>query len=80
MDLPSIVTNINGCNEIIIENKNGLIVKPKDVNELYVAMDSLISNKELYKELTLNSRKMIVERFEQHILWDKILKEYQSLR
>jgi glycosyltransferase involved in cell wall biosynthesis len=29
MELPSIVTNINGCNEIIIE-ENGTIIPVKD--------------------------------------------------
>ena len=30
MGLPSIVTDINGCNEIIEDGKNGLIILPKD--------------------------------------------------
>ena len=30
MGLPSIVTDINGCNEIIIHGVNGLIIPPKD--------------------------------------------------
>jgi glycosyltransferase involved in cell wall biosynthesis len=79
MGLPSIVTNINGCNEIIIQNKNGLIIQPKSVNELYIAMKNLVSNEELYKDLKFNARKLIVDRFEQNILWRKILEEYKSL-
>jgi glycosyltransferase involved in cell wall biosynthesis len=30
MELPSIVTNINGCNEIISEGQNGTIIPVKD--------------------------------------------------
>lgn len=31
MSLPAIVSNINGCNEIIINNKNGIIIPPKTI-------------------------------------------------
>jgi glycosyltransferase involved in cell wall biosynthesis len=39
MELPSIVTNINGCNEIIIEGQNGTIIPVKDSDALYLAMN-----------------------------------------
>src|SRR5205823_15089663 len=35
MDLPSIVTDINGCNEIIENGKNGLVIPVKDPAALY---------------------------------------------
>lgn len=38
MGLPSIVTDINGCNEIIEEGTNGIIIPPKDVIALKNAM------------------------------------------
>ncbi|MFT5243196.1 MAG: glycosyltransferase involved in cell wall biosynthesis, partial [Psychroserpens sp.] len=34
MKVPSIVTNINGCNEIIREGENGVIIKVKDVQAI----------------------------------------------
>jgi glycosyltransferase involved in cell wall biosynthesis len=40
MELPSIVTNINGCNEIIIEGQNGTIIPVKD--SLYLAMNKVV--------------------------------------
>ncbi len=36
MGLPSIVTDINGCNEIIKNGQNGVLVQPKNVDALYV--------------------------------------------
>jgi glycosyltransferase involved in cell wall biosynthesis len=79
MGLPSIVSNINGCNEIIISNKNGIIIKTKNENELYNAMLNIISNKELYNKLKANARKLIVERYEQNTFWNKLLEEYQNI-
>jgi glycosyltransferase involved in cell wall biosynthesis len=41
MELPSIVTNINGCNEIIVEGQNGTIIPVKDSETLYLAMNKV---------------------------------------
>ncbi len=78
-NLPSIVTNINGCNEIIVNGENGLIVPVKDVHSLTKAMEEIYINKELYEKMKLNSRTMIVERYEQNVIWELILNEYNTL-
>lgn len=79
MGLPSIVTNINGCNEIIKQNKNGLIIPPKNTQALQEAMQGLLSDKELYKKLQENAREMICNRYEQKLVWEALLKEYERL-
>lgn len=79
MGLPSIVTNINGCNEIIRDGENGLIIEPKNSNELVKSMELLLVNNELYNHLRNNSRKLIVSRFEQKVIWEHILYEYKIL-
>jgi lipopolysaccharide/colanic/teichoic acid biosynthesis glycosyltransferase/glycosyltransferase involved in cell wall biosynthesis len=79
MGLPSIVSDINGCNEIIKNGINGLIIQPKDAVSLKAAMLLLINDENLRKRLASNARKMIVERFDQQIIWDEILKEYRSM-
>ncbi|PKA84355.1 glycosyltransferase involved in cell wall biosynthesis [Ulvibacter sp. MAR_2010_11] len=80
MELPSIVSDINGCNEIIIEGENGLIVPPKSETELYKAMKLLVENNSLYKNLKSNARNRITGRFEQSKVWQAILEEYQLLQ
>ncbi len=79
MGLPSIVSNINGCNEIISEAKNGLIIPSKNSDKLYVAMSKLVADKSLYKKLASNARNMITERYEQKLVWNAILQEYNNL-
>ena len=78
MGLPSIVTNINGCNEIIIPNENGLIIPAKNEEKLYHAMLEMINNKELFLKMKNNSRKMIESRYSQEIVWKAILEEYKK--
>ena len=79
MGLPSIVTDINGCNEIIIEGVNGIIIPSKDEEALYKAMKYFIDNKDKVAEMAANARQLIASRYEQKMVWEAILKEYQSL-
>ena len=64
MELPSIVTDINGSREIIIEGKNGVIVPPRDEQALFEAMKEMLENTEKRKEMAANARRLIAQRFE----------------
>jgi len=79
MGLPSIVTDINGCNEIVEEGVNGLIIPAKDSMALQEAMVKLMTDKELYSKLKKNAREMIVSRYEQKMVWNALLDEYKRL-
>jgi glycosyltransferase involved in cell wall biosynthesis len=79
MGLPSIVTDINGCNEIIEDGRNGLIIPPKDTKALQEKMLRLMEDEPLYKHLASNSREMITSRYEQKLVWEALLDEYKSL-
>ena len=79
MGLPSIVTNINGCNEIIIEGENGTIIPVKDPDSLYQAMRKMADDISFRTQLQQNARHMIVSRYEQKIVWEAILAEYKRL-
>jgi len=79
MELPSIVSNINGCNEIIIPKENGIIIPVKDEKLLLEAMSDVMENQELYCYLQSNARKLIVSRFEQKVVWQALLREYKKI-
>lgn len=79
MGLPAIVSDINGCNEIIIEGKNGMIVPPKNRQALINSMRILIDDTRYYDELRENARRMITERYEQDVVWRALLSEYKAL-
>jgi glycosyltransferase involved in cell wall biosynthesis len=76
--LPSIVTDINGCNEIIRQGENGLIVSAKSMEELYAAMLTFITDKEKFAYMQSQARQLIVERYEQTHFWELLLQEYQD--
>jgi glycosyltransferase involved in cell wall biosynthesis len=56
---PIIATNVGGIPEIVIMNKNGLLIDPGKPDQIEKAIDTLLENPELVKELGENSEKMI---------------------
>lgn len=81
MGLPSIVTDINGSREIIIDGENGIIIPSKDEEALYQAMKSFIENPEKVAAMSANARPLVASRYEQgyvrqclYDFYDEILK------
>ena len=79
MGIPSVVTDINGCNEIVINDKNGIIVPVDDSLALVRAMEKLTNDEKQYSNLKQYSRSMIIERYSQQQLWSELLKLYLGL-
>lgn len=77
MGLPSIVSNINGCNEIIEEGVNGNIIPAKDKVALCEAMKKYIKRASWREDLRNNSRNRITRRYERKVFWELLLEEYR---
>lgn len=75
MDLPSIVTDINGSREIIETGKNGLIVPPRNEQALYEAMKWMVEHPEERRQMAENARPMVASRYEQRFI-RQCLKDY----
>src|SRR5690606_20831262 len=79
MQLPCIVTDINGCNEIVKHKESGIIIPIKDELALYNAMDYVVTHKEDCENMGLAARAHIVANFERKKVWEALLSEYESL-
>ena len=79
IELPCIVTNINGCNEVVKDNVNGLIVEPKSKEDLYNAMKKLLIDKNLIDRLILNTRENIVKKYDRKEFFKYLLNEYNEM-
>lgn len=79
MGLPSIVTDINGCNEIIKQEENGVIIPVKNAEAILDSMKFMLSEANAFNKMKENSRSMIVARYEQKVVWDALLKEYGNV-
>lgn len=80
MKLPSIVTDINGCNEIIKEGVNGTIIPVKNIETLYKKMKLFLNktNEELNR-MGKNSRNEIILKYKRNVVWEALLNEYKLL-
>lgn len=79
MGLPSIVSDINGCNEIIKNKENGIIVEVKDSSSLLREMKNIYQDEAYLNEIKLNARDVIKNKYEQNRIWELLLKEYRQL-
>lgn len=75
----SIVTDINGSNEIIENGLNGKIIPVRNSVALTKEMLDCLQNKSFYSEPNQDYRQIIFTKYEQTIVWNAMLKEYQSL-
>lgn len=79
MGLAQIVTDINGCNEVVIEGQNGLIIPKQNEEALYKAMQRLATDRELTARMAASARESIATRYRQEDVWAELLKMYKSL-
>ena len=79
MGLPSIVTDINGAREIIVNHENGLIVPPRDEAALYEAMEWMLNHPEERQRMGQKSRKMVADRYEQRFVRQCLKNYYKEI-
>jgi glycosyltransferase involved in cell wall biosynthesis len=79
MGLPLILTDINGCNELIKDKESGVLITPKNVESIIEAMKLVFHDEQLRITLALNSQKEIREKFREDLVWKNILYEYETL-
>lgn len=78
MELPVIATDINGCNEIIEDEVNGLLIEPKSRSALRSAIIRLIESHELRGKMAREGRLRVINLFKREILFNAIKDEYES--
>jgi len=79
MGLPSIVTDINGSREIIIDGENGIIIPSHDVDALYQAMKQMIDNPTTTASMAAKARPLIASRYEQSYVRQCLLDFYNGV-
>ena len=80
MGLNAIVSDINGCNEIVQDGETGFIVPRKNSELLQIAMEKVYVNHTKNQEMGRKAKELIQSKYNQNIVWNKILEEYQSYK
>ena len=78
LEMPIVATNVMGCNEVITNNENGLLVPPKDAVLLADAMHRVQTGPLLRQQLSQQVRLSVCTRYERGPLLDAILAAYQN--
>lgn len=79
MQLPSIVTDINGCNEIVEEGRNGTIIPAGNREALQDAMLNFLTHPDRVARMAAEARALVVQRYEQSDVWNALLTVYEKL-
>jgi glycosyltransferase involved in cell wall biosynthesis len=76
MGVPSIVTNVPGCRDVVVDSFNGYVCEVKSAESLAnKILRSLTLNDREYEDLSLNSRKTVLEKFSS----ERVLNSYKEI-
>ncbi len=76
---PIITTNVPGCKETVINNKNGFLIKEKNVDQLEETMKNFINDENLIRKMGKESLNIACEKFNVEIINKKLLEEINNV-
>lgn len=79
MGVPVVVTNIPGPTDAMINNKTGLVVEKADYISLKKGFEKLIKDSDLRMKYSDNAVKFVNEKFDDKVLFKKILEDRDRL-
>ena len=74
-----VTTDIPGCRDIVRDNYNGLLVKPRDPEAAARAIRTLLNAPELRREFGANGRRLATEEFDVRTVVAQTLDAYRAL-
>ncbi len=77
--IPSVATNIPGTSELVVNNKTGILVEPKNPVMLASAILKILTDNELRNYLGSNAREYAKKYYDWNIITDRIENVYQEL-
>ena len=81
MGVPAIVSDVNGCNEIVIPGENGAVVPARDETALLAAMRRFVDGRaDAVPAMASRSRALIASRYAREDVWAALLDMYFSLK
>jgi glycosyltransferase involved in cell wall biosynthesis len=79
MGLPVVATNIRGCRNLVVQNNTGLLVSPKNVDELTTALNKLIKDDNLRSKFGFAGSKYAQKNFSNDIVMSRMFDGYMSV-
>jgi len=79
MECAMILSDINGCNELVTDGTDGLLVPAKNKELLLEKMLQLRTTPEIKDLFAAASRKKIMQHYNRSEVWNHLLQEYKTL-
>ena len=79
MSKPSVVTDVRGCREAVVDGQTGLLVPPRDPGRLAAAILKLLGDSDLRLRLGLAARERGIQLFDERTVHEIVKTEYQRL-
>jgi glycosyltransferase involved in cell wall biosynthesis len=76
---PLIATDVPGCREIVRPNENGILVEPKNIESLKLALEKLLKDADLRKQFGQRSSEIVAQEFSAEIIQGQLVSVYESL-
>ena len=76
---PVIATNVGGIPEAVVDKVTGLLVPPRNVRELALAINSLLEDSNLAERLGLNAKNRIKEKFTFSQMFNETVAAYKEV-
>ena len=79
MGVPVVSSDIGGISEIVIDAETGFVVGPGDASALAGAIKKIWANHNNYQEMKINARKLIADKFNKVIQFEKFITLFRAL-
>lgn len=78
-ELPVIATRVGGIPEVVEEGRSGILIDKKNVDSLKDAIESLIKNESMAKEMGINGRKNVENNFSWYRNAKEVVQTYDEI-
>ena len=79
MGLPIVTTDVRGCREAVVNEKNGFIVPSQNSTELAEALRKLLSNPQLRQDYGKASRERVEVEYNEDFVFKRLTQYYKEL-
>ncbi len=79
MAKPIVATDVPGCREVVVHRENGLLVAPRDANELADGIETMLHDEKMRNEMGRAGRKRAVRQFDERNVIRDTLQVYAEL-
>ena len=76
---PIVTTNVPGCRDVVINNKTGVLVKPRNYMSLAKGIEKLIKNYKLREKYSKRANEFAIDKFNSVKVVGKTLKIYKEM-